>query len=634
MSDVGQHSGLLKRTSQTRHESGVGASRLDVAPRAAGPDLADFDKVVPVAGLVRGTVQFRLVVGAANDPLEREADEAAARVLAALRQQPAAPGAEAEPAAAGGSASAAAGPASAATAPAPVAARAVVRALFRAPDAAADTATGTGTGGGVAPVVGEAGGEASPDIEQAIEAGRGQGAALPAAVRRGFEGAFGADFGAIRLHTGPVARDLTQRLGALAFTVGPDIYFRDGVPNVQNANEQFLLAHELAHTVQQGAAARTPVSVQRLPKDADYKELTGGDKNRNRVLTLDALVAGYNTAAGMDAKRDELDKILVECDNYLALSGHSSRKAGVRSIKKAAQAERAAIKAYEDASAANGKAAMKLLLDALDGYNQADAETGGADYLFTPIDKAISDLKNEMRKTPRGQGELTELIEEDVARLRAMSTDPHTPKVLKKVLVEILGNEGIITFGEGGAGAKQTPTGPTDYAVTSPVGLSGGSSERLSSLTHEMTHVSIGETFDNTAILLAYSQNYTDVQVQRLAAKRLEVVKSLEALLADDKTLSSRQQSLVRIQLGYMKQDKMLTYVTNFEKAGKLPATDAAKLKLLAPTIPSSSLLIEYDTVINQLLLLMHTWEIPRSNALYKKIEKAAADAYEHRQAG
>lgn len=68
------------------------------------------------------------------------------------------------------------------------------------------------------------------------------------------EGAFGADFSSIRVHTGRASTELNDRIQAKAFTTGNDVYFRDGLPDVSNAAGQSLLAHELTHTVQQGAA--------------------------------------------------------------------------------------------------------------------------------------------------------------------------------------------------------------------------------------------------------------------------------------------------------------------------------------------------------------------------------------------
>ena len=73
-------------------------------------------------------------------------------------------------------------------------------------------------------------------------------------VRGKMEGAFGADFGSVRLHSGSEATALNDRLQAKAFTLGSDIFVRraDFTPGTRAGDE--LLAHELTHTVQQGAA--------------------------------------------------------------------------------------------------------------------------------------------------------------------------------------------------------------------------------------------------------------------------------------------------------------------------------------------------------------------------------------------
>ncbi|GEM_PF-4633519 len=88
----------------------------------------------------------------------------------------------------------------------------------------------------------------------------GQGQPLPAGVRRFFEPRFGADFGAVRVHADPAAAQAARSIGALAYTVGPDIVFGSGQYAPQTGAGQRLLAHELAHVVQQGHG---PASVQR-----------------------------------------------------------------------------------------------------------------------------------------------------------------------------------------------------------------------------------------------------------------------------------------------------------------------------------------------------------------------------------
>jgi hypothetical protein len=66
------------------------------------------------------------------------------------------------------------------------------------------------------------------------------------------EGAMGADFSGVRVHTGSEAAGLSQDLSAQAFTYGSDIYFNEGKYNPGSTDGQKLLAHELTHTVQQG----------------------------------------------------------------------------------------------------------------------------------------------------------------------------------------------------------------------------------------------------------------------------------------------------------------------------------------------------------------------------------------------
>ncbi|MFL6416678.1 MAG: DUF4157 domain-containing protein [Bryobacteraceae bacterium] len=92
-----------------------------------------------------------------------------------------------------------------------------------------------------------------PNVEQAITQARGSGQPLDPGVRRQMEGAFGADFGGVRLHNGPGAHSLNTALQAVAFTTGSDIFFRDGAYNPSSSSGKELLAHELTHVVQQGS---------------------------------------------------------------------------------------------------------------------------------------------------------------------------------------------------------------------------------------------------------------------------------------------------------------------------------------------------------------------------------------------
>src|SRR5437588_6435978 len=63
---------------------------------------------------------------------------------------------------------------------------------------------------------------------------------------------FNQDFGGVRVHDDGQADRASKALNADAFTAGRDIYFSQGAYNPSSASGQKLLAHELAHVVQQG----------------------------------------------------------------------------------------------------------------------------------------------------------------------------------------------------------------------------------------------------------------------------------------------------------------------------------------------------------------------------------------------
>jgi hypothetical protein len=89
----------------------------------------------------------------------------------------------------------------------------------------------------------------------AIEVARGGGEALDPGARRSMEHGFGADFGSVRVHTGPQAAALSRALDARAFTTGSDVFFGESQYRPGTPSGRELIAHELAHVVQQGGAA-------------------------------------------------------------------------------------------------------------------------------------------------------------------------------------------------------------------------------------------------------------------------------------------------------------------------------------------------------------------------------------------
>ncbi|WP_327562572.1 eCIS core domain-containing protein [Actinophytocola sp.] len=81
----------------------------------------------------------------------------------------------------------------------------------------------------------------------------GSGRPLDAGVAGQVGGLYGADLSGVRIHTDERAAGTVESMGARAFTVGSDIAFAGGEYQPGTLVGDALLAHELAHVVQQGA---------------------------------------------------------------------------------------------------------------------------------------------------------------------------------------------------------------------------------------------------------------------------------------------------------------------------------------------------------------------------------------------
>jgi hypothetical protein len=167
-------------------------------------------------------VQTKLLVGASDDPLEHEADRAAERVLGM-------------PTPAGGTL-----PFTVSTLPPPASS---------APAMAGRDAQ-------------------SMDVTLPQESALGHGGApLSPALRQFFETRFGRDLSDVRVHNGGQADAWNEQLNSHAFTYGSHVWLGHGHRPAAN----FLLAHELAHVIQQ----RQPRSLRQSSPVEDVPELSG-----------------------------------------------------------------------------------------------------------------------------------------------------------------------------------------------------------------------------------------------------------------------------------------------------------------------------------------------------------------------
>jgi hypothetical protein len=229
------------------------------APSAAGGSCAACEGKQNSAKPV--LLQKQLAIGAADDPLEREADRVADQVMAA---------------------------------PAHPSVRSVTPRIQRlARQGGATMAT------------------APASVERVLGS---PGRPLERSLREDMEQRFGYDFSSVRVHSGAQAELSAQEVNANAYTVGSDIVFNRGRFSPETQDGKHLLAHELAHVVQQGGNLNMG-----LLREVDQKDLErcmaslGDTTQRGKGFIVDR-DAGVASASEIDQYRKECTARLESAD--------------------------------------------------------------------------------------------------------------------------------------------------------------------------------------------------------------------------------------------------------------------------------------------------------------------------------
>ncbi|WP_226632810.1 DUF4157 domain-containing protein [Novosphingobium profundi] len=148
--------------------------------------------------------------------------------------------------------------------------------------------------------------------EPRVAAPRDSGHALDAPVQRSLEHSFGADFSAVRIHDDARAHDSARAVGARAYTAGNDIVFGEGAYRPSSASGRALLAHELAHTLQQDGVQMKglgPLPASRageLEREADRAALAATSGRRVGSLTRVATPAIFKSEGAVPAAGGDL----------------------------------------------------------------------------------------------------------------------------------------------------------------------------------------------------------------------------------------------------------------------------------------------------------------------------------------
>jgi hypothetical protein len=120
----------------------------------------------------------------------------------------------------------------------------------------------------------------APTIHDAATAAvehKGAGAPVDPSVATRVGAQLGVDFGGVRVHGDPLARDAATAMGARAFAHGGDVFLGHG----ESGGDLGLMAHELTHVAQQGAAG------ERAPQ----RKVEVGDAHSPAEAQADAVAA-------------------------------------------------------------------------------------------------------------------------------------------------------------------------------------------------------------------------------------------------------------------------------------------------------------------------------------------------------
>ncbi len=159
-------------------------------------------------------------------------------------------------------------------------------------------------------------------VRSAIKSG---GRPLDLKTRNFFEPRFGYDLGGVRIHTDSWAGESASRIDARAYTIGNDIVLGDGEYSQSESGRQ-LLAHELAHVIQNSTGTQPHETIRRLPKEKPAPpKIKAGPASSSPSLDLLPSINGEPCACLVAIHADErgarvIAKLLhANCSYNLAL---------------------------------------------------------------------------------------------------------------------------------------------------------------------------------------------------------------------------------------------------------------------------------------------------------------------------
>lgn len=247
---------------------------------------------------------------------------------------------------------------------------------------------------------------------------KGGGSKLPTPVKAEMEAGFGTDFSDVRIHTGTAAESMSKEIGAQAFTHKSDIYFNQGKFNPNSKDGKRLLAHELTHTIQQGAVANAAPS--EAKEAAIEKEEAGATQTPSGSTRASSTPS---TAAGPAAQNGSANRTAVEAPAVDA-PVEPTQEAAAESEQVAEEEEMPVVirNPYEDP-------AFNAVRSDVDAEADQQEEHESADVLSADAQEAAESPDNE-RESIAEAAQVEEMDEEEPGEF---SADAFKAKLMERI---------------------------------------------------------------------------------------------------------------------------------------------------------------------------------------------------------
>jgi Domain of unknown function (DUF4157) len=163
------------------------------------------------------------------------------------------------------------------------------------------------------------GGATNTQSPQAVMQSLGKGSSIESSTKSKMEGAFGESFSNVEVHTDSNAAQLSKDMNARAFTVGNHIAFAGGEHQPGTIEGDALMAHELAHTIQQSGGATNDAQMKgsaynALEEDADgtamevMTKMTGREDIQLKNKVKKGLKTGLTVSRCKGCNSEETEK--------------------------------------------------------------------------------------------------------------------------------------------------------------------------------------------------------------------------------------------------------------------------------------------------------------------------------------